>query len=492
MNGAQLSAAPAHSDLVGLWVGYTDGSEPPGWFMELSDDGSAYFFGRTVEPAFRLASGEIVATPTYTLMQTEPLVRQHSDLNNHLTGLFHASKIPEHRRDGFDYSVKSQIEVVLEAHGGAFTLGMEPNAQFFIPDYWTYENGSIAIKGHLFDASIENGILGLYPFRACPYDSSIPGPKLHPTCGNEGLSWKKADKPTFTWKRVTESELIKEYKVFSTLEMMRWSGSGEVRRQSYGVGKRSWMFEDLLGSVANEVDDPIIGQRVLDLAIPYNEPPPRSKRIDKGDRLDAVLKLGFGRWLTTPLVGNSGTLCDLYIGSVLGERPRTLLEARCNDGARVATPTESLASPAMPLGIAPAADTADNVESASQALDIAAEELPLATSTTVDTFESAEPPPQWETVGFWDYDALDGTLIPQGLVLIDAPGSGHDANWQYELQLVKHSELRERNRSLWPVRLNRAERKVCVPFPYPTYSANVTGSGGNSDGVYEFSSCDGN
>ncbi len=101
------------------------------------------------------------------------------------------------------------------------------------------------------------------------------------------------------------------------------------------------------------------------------------------------------------------------------------------------------------------------------------------------------PLPRWETVGFWNYDGVDGMLIPQGLVLIDAPGSGNGGAWDRELRLAKHGELRKRKRSLWPVRLNRSEHKVCIPFPYPSYDAKIIDSGDETNGKYAFATCEG-
>ena len=52
-------------------------------------------------------------------------------------------------------------------------------------------------------------------------------------------------------------------------------------------------------------------------------------------------------------------------------------------------------------------------------------------------------------------------------------------------------DLQDRERTPWPVRINRSERKVCIPFPYPSYSANIIGSGEDTNGSYAFASCEG-
>ena len=96
-----------------------------------------------------------------------------------------------------------------------------------------------------------------------------------------------------------------------------------------------------------------------------------------------------------------------------------------------------------------------------------------------------------EVVGFWDYDAIDGQRVPDGLVLIEAPDAGMGAQWRFRLQLLKHEALPPRNRRLWPVELHRESRRVCVNYPgYPTYPGFVDLPGEKDDGVYRFGPCE--
>lgn len=99
---------------------------------------------------------------------------------------------------------------------------------------------------------------------------------------------------------------------------------------------------------------------------------------------------------------------------------------------------------------------------------------------------------EWETVGYWNYDAVDGQQLSNGLVLQPGPGAGLGQQWKLQLELTTHADLRNRPRSLWPVQLNRKLRKVCAQYPdYPSYSAYIDLPGTESDGVYSVGPCSG-
>ena len=104
---------------------------------------------------------------------------------------------------------------------------------------------------------------------------------------------------------------------------------------------------------------------------------------------------------------------------------------------------------------------------------------------------TTEPLPEWETVGYWTYDAVDGQHLNKGLVLRKNPGSFATESWIYQLELTNHSQLLPRNRILWPVQINRQQKKVCVNSPYPTYPAVIDLPGDEFDGEYVFASCKG-
>ncbi|TQV87741.1 hypothetical protein [Aliikangiella coralliicola] len=93
---------------------------------------------------------------------------------------------------------------------------------------------------------------------------------------------------------------------------------------------------------------------------------------------------------------------------------------------------------------------------------------------------------QWETVGLWTYDPIDGQYVPQGFILREEKG----ALWDAHLELKLHASLPDRARSLWPVMINRKLRKVCVAVQgYPTYSGHIDLPGDADDGVYIFKEC---
>ena len=121
-------------------------------------------------------------------------------------------------------------------------------------------------------------------------------------------------------------------------------------------------------------------------------------------------------------------------------------------------------------------------------------EAPPPPPTKPETPEQpfAEAPASWETVGFWTYDQADGLRVPEGLVLIEAPGAMGQHSWQRRLELKVHNELAPRqDRIVWPVYLSRTEKRVCVDAPYPSYSGYVDLPADEYDGVYAFASCKG-
>lgn len=99
----------------------------------------------------------------------------------------------------------------------------------------------------------------------------------------------------------------------------------------------------------------------------------------------------------------------------------------------------------------------------------------------------------WQVVGYWNYDAADGKyLAAQGLVLRGVPGNGLGQKWPAHLELKNHTALSPRDRSLWPVKINSAQRKVCANYPgYPSYQSFVDMPGEAEDGVYQFAQCSG-
>ncbi len=107
-----------------------------------------------------------------------------------------------------------------------------------------------------------------------------------------------------------------------------------------------------------------------------------------------------------------------------------------------------------------------------------------------DSGSSSSAVPAWETVGLWTYDQQDGLRVPEGLVLIEAPGAMGEHRWRYRLELKAHRELQPRqDRIVWPVYLSREQKKVCVDGPYPSFSGYVDLPADEYDGVFAFASC---
>ncbi|MEO0424664.1 MAG: hypothetical protein AAF184_20170 [Pseudomonadota bacterium] len=105
----------------------------------------------------------------------------------------------------------------------------------------------------------------------------------------------------------------------------------------------------------------------------------------------------------------------------------------------------------------------------------------------------AETAPASETVGYWDYDAIDGQAIAAGLILRAQTGDALGKRWTSILELKAHDRLRRRTRTLWPVELKRGEKRVCIDFPgYPSYSAFIDFEDDAHDGMYAFGPCAGN
>ncbi|MCA8902969.1 MAG: hypothetical protein KDA53_17155 [Hyphomonas sp.] len=103
----------------------------------------------------------------------------------------------------------------------------------------------------------------------------------------------------------------------------------------------------------------------------------------------------------------------------------------------------------------------------------------------------AEPVPEWETIGYWTYDEVDGMRLADGLVLRPDTGGILGHTWQYKLELTTHAALLARQRMLWPVSLNRTDKRVCIDAPYPSYIAHIDLPGEAYDGVYAFGTCKG-
>jgi len=98
--------------------------------------------------------------------------------------------------------------------------------------------------------------------------------------------------------------------------------------------------------------------------------------------------------------------------------------------------------------------------------------------------------PDWIVVGYWNYDGVDGQYIGEGLESINQTGFNAGQTWNAHLQLKAHDRLPPRSRSLWPVKMSMAQKKVCINVPnYPTYSAFIDFPDDKNDGVFTFQSC---
>ncbi len=131
------------------------------------------------------------------------------------------------------------------------------------------------------------------------------------------------------------------------------------------------------------------------------------------------------------------------------------------------------------------------VETATSAEPERPPEAPVVTSTP-DLYEQMPiSVDEWQLVGLWSYDAVDGQQIPsQGFVLLPKPGAGVGQAWLARLELKNHEQLPERQRALWPVMIHIERRMVCAEYPgYPSYKVFIDVPGIDNDAVYDVSEC---
>ncbi len=96
----------------------------------------------------------------------------------------------------------------------------------------------------------------------------------------------------------------------------------------------------------------------------------------------------------------------------------------------------------------------------------------------------------WEVVGYWDYDAVDGAFVPEGVVVKNLPGQAFGLSWQRHLEVRRHQDLPPRQRQLWPVEMSTTGKRVCINYPdYPSYNAFIDHDDDALDGVYAFGPC---
>ncbi len=495
-------------DLVGVWVGYVDGTQPPGWFMDLRPDGAAYFLGRTIKEDAKWFDGSTQDVPTYELFQTTPLVREDGMIFRNVLSVFNHKKIPEAMQAGFDWSERSKLAAVMQTHSGAFALLPTPDMAPHNRDYWTFRDGSLGLKGHLFDVQMNGEILGFYPYAVCPYRQPTADTRFHPACGSQQISWKKAEKPTHTWKRV-EGELLEEFMTYSVVPMLglRTAGVSEAMRRQLRQHGNSEAYEDTLDWYPGLSKHPIAGPVILGEAVVF----PGKRITGSVAKLEALLARDYGHWLLQPIESQGKTICEFYIDNSHDRKTVAVLKNYCGGKQNAASatalekplaqvPTKETdsvpASETRPTASAPGRDLPVNPMQAQAAAAVRSAgeqatpaptpvELPAQPRRTVPAF------PNWELVGLWDYDAADGLQVQHGIVLRDQVGSFGTAKWQRHLELKRHAHLAPRNRRLWPVKISRSQKRVCVDGPYPSYSGYIDLPGSEFDGIYAFASCKG-
>ncbi len=218
----------------------------------------------------------------------------------------------------------------------------------------------------------------------------------------------------------------------------------------------------------------------LDGSVLFATSPPRFLRMQNGNwRVDDVS----GQFAMSD---QNGVLWYIDRGSVLTAYPDATVVT--------AEPTKQNSTTSSALTVIAQKPAVQQPDSAEDAVS-AKTEIPA--SVTADTQQSSgvEKPATapvrdiWEVVGFWDYDQADGQFLAGGVVSRNVPGSRDGVTWAERLELVAHDQLRPRNRQLWPVKLNRASRKVCIGVPYPTFTVHIDLQGTRDDGLYEFSTC---
>ncbi|MDJ0759967.1 MAG: hypothetical protein QNJ19_11245 [Woeseiaceae bacterium] len=118
-------------------------------------------------------------------------------------------------------------------------------------------------------------------------------------------------------------------------------------------------------------------------------------------------------------------------------------------------------------------------------------EAPTEASTTAADDEMPIAVDDWQIVGLWSYDAVDGQHIPaQGFVLLPKPGAGVGQAWLARLELKNHDQLPAGQRALWPVMIHIERRTVCADYPgYPSYQVFIDVPGVDNDAIYSVSAC---
>lgn len=121
-----------------------------------------------------------------------------------------------------------------------------------------------------------------------------------------------------------------------------------------------------------------------------------------------------------------------------------------------------------------------------------AEKEQRQSSEMSEKLSAAQQADKWQTVGFWNYDEIDGQHLGQGMILRANTDNRADRKWGAYLELKNHDKLPVRERTLWPVQINTSTKKVCANYPgYPSYQVHVDMPGEDDDGIYFVEECRG-
>lgn len=114
-----------------------------------------------------------------------------------------------------------------------------------------------------------------------------------------------------------------------------------------------------------------------------------------------------------------------------------------------------------------------------------------ARNDALKSTEGAQDRSEGQVIGFWDYDAADGRHLTNGMLYRQISGGGLGQTWDARVELINHGELAKRPRSLWPVRIDRTQRRICADYPgYPSYAVHVDMPDDRDDGLYQVGNCE--
>jgi len=323
-------------DLIGVWADSIEGT-----YMDIRPGGAVYFFKRTITEDRLWMDGLRYDIPLYEIMQTDAIIGTSGNISQNILSIFNRSKMLPEESEDFDNSDAARLAVVMRVHNGAFALPLRASERggAYNRDYWSISDGVLAIKGHLFDVSMNGDTLEFFPFSVCAWETPNADVLPLPKCRKKQVSWKKSEQPGFAWKRV-DGELLAEYKAYSMMPMLRnrHAGDSEANKRSYRLYGNTEIYEDILDQNPDAVAHPFVGPMIL-----AEGTMPGSTTKGNHRKLQALLDRGYGRWLSEQFVAQNVTACEFYIQKAGAEATVKILRSYCSKNRVGSDATASVA-----------------------------------------------------------------------------------------------------------------------------------------------------